>query len=144
MAHLQMWFAACVLATPTWTLRTLGSYSEFCTKYGRQHVDQQDYTMRQELYRQRVAAVQEINGHQTLPWKASVNAFADFTREEFSQLLGHRRGASAEPKLLAVECELRGCLRRQAALPDRRDPEDRWASHSSWFTLKCGLAIFEH
>lgn len=21
-------------ATPTWTLRTLGSYSEFCTKYG--------------------------------------------------------------------------------------------------------------
>ncbi|CAK9100032.1 unnamed protein product [Durusdinium trenchii] len=110
MAHLQMWFAACVLATPTWTLRTLGSYSEFCTKYGRQHVDQQDYTMRQELYRQRVAAVQEINGHQTLPWKASVNAFADFTREEFSQLLGHRRGPAQSQSFLQLSASSEGAF----------------------------------
>jgi len=85
-------------------LQSMQAYEEFRRKFGveRTHADSESYMARVLLFEKRR---EEVHAHNAKPgkiWVAEVNQFADYTRDEFQAMLGHRplgRTSSSEPKV---------------------------------------------
>jgi len=69
-------------------------YEEFRQRHGRasesNHADEVSYEQRFELFVAQKAAIKAHNSQEGALWRAGLNQFADYTSDEFQQLLGHR------------------------------------------------------
>jgi len=71
------------------------SFNAFMQMYGRSYQpDSQEYALRQDLYKQRLAEVHTLNSRPERLWTATVNRLSDRTEAELQELRGWRGGTS--------------------------------------------------
>uniref|UniRef100_A0A6U6MSF1 Uncharacterized protein n=1 Tax=Zooxanthella nutricula TaxID=1333877 RepID=A0A6U6MSF1_9DINO len=79
------------------------NYQAFVREYGVDRADDPlSYEQRERLFQERLRMIDAHNAKPNRLWTAGLNHFADYTKEEFEAMLGHRpsyRGRSERPPL---------------------------------------------
>lgn len=95
--------ASAIVVQPTGQVETVSGlqsfekeFEKFKKKFGRTYTQgSEDHHMRQDLFKERLAAVRKHNAEAkrdpSIGWRASTNAFSDWTEAELSTLHGYKR-----------------------------------------------------